>query len=93
MEDMSITYKEIDEKLKEILKNRFDLNLHDENLLEKNLLGKEIRLQARDLVYIFFDVENTFNIKIKEEYVVSNKFTTFNNIRDIVCQELSVFVE
>lgn len=85
---MNTNYQEISEKLKEIFKNRLNIDIMNEHLFNKELLGSEIRLQPRELIYIFFDIETIFNIKIKEEYIILNKFRTFNDICKIICNEL-----
>ncbi|KHD13714.1 peptide maturation system acyl carrier-related protein [Clostridium butyricum] len=83
-------YQEIKNKLGELLEKRFNINFSDNDLVNKSLLGKDINLKSRDLLYIFFDVEDTFNIKIEEKYIVSHKFNTFNNICNIICCELGI---
>lgn len=87
---MNRNYHQINKKLKDIFKDRFNLDICHESFLNKQLLGKEIGLQPRDLIYLFFDVENTFGIKIKEEYIVTHKFDTFDNICEIICNELGI---
>jgi peptide maturation system acyl carrier-related protein len=79
-----------DSKLKEIFRNRlgvdFDkLQKKDPGILDKSLLGKELQLAPRELLYIFFDVENGFSIKVSENNVLSG-FNTFNNILNCINQ-------
>ncbi len=89
MEDLlSIRIKE---DLIKIFKNRFDI---DFNKLEKDsfsqkLLGKELRLSARDLLYIYFDAMNEFNITIPQEEIAQGKFTTFDGIFEIILKQMN----
>lgn len=74
------------EKLKKIFKDRFSIHLNQfgDDSLDKNLLSHEMGLSARDLVYIFFDVEKEFEITIPQNYIAEGRFNTFNNILDII---------
>lgn len=77
-------------KLKEIFINRlgfdFDkLQEQDPDILNKNLLGKEFQLASRDLLYIFFDVEKEFSIKVSQSNILSG-FNTFNKILSCINQ-------
>lgn len=48
------------------------------------LLGKKFKLQARDLVYLFVELQNKFQINIDYSYIKDDKFKTINNIIEIV---------
>lgn len=87
MYDMNL---DICERLKKIFLHRFqkDLNSCSEEILDNHLLGKEIQLAARDLLYVYFDVEKEFGITIPEDDIAADKFNTFNNIAEIICNQL-----
>ena len=51
-------------------------------------MGRRLRLQARDLLYIFFEVEKEFGIKIPEEAIVDGEFDSFNGIVKIIINQL-----
>ncbi len=76
----------IKEGLLKIFNQRFNIDFTkwDKDYYSKNLLGEEIQLSARDLLYIFFDVKNRFNITIPQEEIASGKFITFGGIYEIV---------
>ncbi len=82
----------IKEELMEIFNKRFNIDFTkwDKDYYSKNLLGEEIQLSARDLLYIFFDVKNRFNITIPQEEIANGKFTTFGGIMEIVQNELKL---
>ena len=65
--------------VKKIFNKRFNINLDekDNTQLNKSLLGK---LEARDLLYIYFDIEREFGISISEEVIEEGNFDSVNNI-------------
>lgn len=81
---------DIASKLNGIMEKRFNINIseHDADILDKHLLGEDMGFAARDLLYLFFDVENVFNVKIDKKYILNGKFTSFNNIVEIIYSEL-----
>ncbi|MDQ0089911.1 acyl carrier protein [Paenibacillus anaericanus] len=83
--------QEIQEQLKRIFKGRFDLEFNSDALLDEHLLGRRIGLNSRDLLYLFFDIEETFKIHISQESIVTKKFTTFNNICQMIIEQKSCY--
>jgi peptide maturation system acyl carrier-related protein len=88
--DNSVKFEEIRNRLSKIFKTRFNLDLDssDESLRDKPLLGAEIRLAPRDLLYLFLDIEKEFTITIPEQEVVAGKFNSINNIIAIISSQL-----
>ncbi len=82
----------IQEELIKIFIKRFDIDFTklDKDYYSKNLLGEEIRLSARDLLYIYFDAKSQFNITIPQEEIANGKFTTFGGILEIIQNELKL---
>ncbi len=76
----------IKEELMGIFRKRLNIDFikWDKDYYSKNLLGEEIQLSARDLLYIFFDVKNRFNITIPQEDIANGKFSTFEGIFEVV---------
>lgn len=76
--------------LKNIFMQRFNINIDNKEgwLLNKHLLGIDIGLEARDLVYLYFDIEREFGIAIPEEDIAGGKFNTFNDIAEIIYDQL-----
>lgn len=83
---------EINQKLEKIMEYRFEINMRnfDENSREKELLGDVFRLEARDMIYLFFDIEKEFGITIPEEDIVNGKFATLNSISGIINEQLKM---
>ncbi len=83
--------EEIEKRLKGILEKRYGLIQWDvyEKILNEELLGRKWEMSPRDLVYLFFDIEKEFNITIPEKDVIEDKFSTFNNIIDIIKNQLT----
>ena len=62
---------DINKKLDEILLKRTGINFEDHSELKrKNFLGKELKIPARELVLICFDIERAFSIQIPEEEIL-----------------------
>lgn len=82
----------IKEKLIEIFKKRFNIDFTkwDKDYYTKNLLGEDIQLSARDLLYIYFDVKSQFNITIPQEEIANGKFSTFGDIFEIVLSQINL---
>ncbi len=82
---------DINIKLNDIFKNRFEINLFDIQFtgnIDDNLIGGKFNFRARDLIYLLYDIEEKFNIKIPEEDIDNNKFNTIGNIIKIINKEL-----
>lgn len=81
----------IKSELTSLFKEKYNLDFegnHRENL-DSHLLGEKIRLRTLDLLYIFDDVEKKFDISIPQEAVVLGRFSTFNNILEIIYEEMN----
>lgn len=85
-------------RLKKIFKNRLliDLSQLTVNDLSNELLGETFNLSPASLIYLFFDIEKEFNIIIPEEDIAAGKFNSFNNLVDIIknqlCMEVAVII-
>ncbi len=65
-----------------------DLNNYNKRDYEDPLLGNKFRLEPRDLLYLFFEIEKKFGITIPEQAVMEGKFDSIKNIYDIVYNQL-----
>jgi peptide maturation system acyl carrier-related protein len=88
--DNSDKLAEIRNRLNGIFKAKFNRDLDDtgQNLADSHLLGKEINLAPRDLLYLFLDIEKEFAITIPEQEVISGNFNSFDNIAAIIHQRM-----
>lgn len=76
---------DVKNKLIKIFNERLNFDFSDKReLFDENLFSSKVDLVAYELVYIFFDVEKTFNIKISEEDINNNRFMTFNSIKELI---------
>ncbi|MBD7912579.1 peptide maturation system acyl carrier-related protein [Clostridium cibarium] len=80
-----------DKKLKKIFCDRFKIEskFWNEDNAKAHLLSSTIGLAPRDLIYLLFDVEKEFDIKIEDKYIVSGEFCSFNNIKNIILEQLN----
>ena len=82
---------DINVKLNNIVKNRFDIDLFNNELninSDDNLLGIKFKLAPRDLIYLLYDVEREFNITISDDDIDNSEFNTIGNIVKIINKEL-----
>lgn len=81
-------------RIKEDLINIFikryniDFNKLGEDSFSQKLLGKEFKLSARDLLYVYFDAMNEFNITIPEEDIAQGRFSTFDGIFEVILKQM-----
>lgn len=73
-------------KLQNILIGKLNVNpvLFTENYVAHKLVGPRFRLDAIKLMYLFFEVEKEFHIKITQEDVCAGKFATLQGIAEII---------
>jgi peptide maturation system acyl carrier-related protein len=82
--------------IKESLKNIIQQKLLNNEIefvhyyYNKELSGSEIQLRARDLLRLYFEVENYFNIRISQKYVTEGNFNSLDNIAEIVLKEIQM---
>lgn len=60
----------------------------NQDLLTQNLLSEEINIAPRDLVCLFFRIEEEFHITIPENDILNGKFTNFYSICKIIEEQL-----
>lgn len=87
--DMADLKQEITERVCKVLVKKIDVNyrLLTEEGLELPLTGRKIGLRARDLVYLFFEVEKEFDIKINTDNLENYKFNTILGIVELVMEQ------
>lgn len=54
---------------------------------DEDLLGAGIGFSPADLLVLFFEVENRFNVRILEEAIVNGRFSTLNQIAELLSSE------
>ncbi len=90
MTDTVLMMEDIKKRLDGIFKKRFgvDIGAMKEEFKDKKLLGREIGMPPRDLLYLFFDIEKEFAISISQESIATGKFSTYSNICKIISNEM-----
>jgi peptide maturation system acyl carrier-related protein len=69
-----------------ILKDRFELDLCNrwDEIKGSHLLGYDMAMTPRHMVYFFFEIEKAFEITIPEEYIVNGELKSLENIARII---------
>ena len=82
--------KEITNKVNLVIRNNLYIDLSKLTKEQENysLLHPKVGLEPRDLIAIFFEIQNAFNIKFEEKDIMENRFDYYNNIIDIVEEKL-----
>jgi peptide maturation system acyl carrier-related protein len=78
------------ERLDAVFRRRFGIDplTLDSGARSSHLLGAPWRLEARDLLYLFFDVEREFAVSIPQERIADGRFSTLEGIERIVYDRL-----
>lgn len=84
----SITREHVKYRLINLFKTKMFYDF-DVGKMDIHFFNNNIGMQPRHLLYLYFFVENEFEIKIPENCIISGAFCTFNNICDIIFQELN----
>lgn len=83
-------WEKINEGLKEIFSQRFGIT--EEKFLAMNrdihLMGAEYNFDHQHMLYLFFDIEKWFNIRMPDEAIISGRFASINNIAEIIYEQL-----
>lgn len=84
---MILEVNTVKQKITDLLQERF--NIPYELICtgyDKPLTGNDFCLNAADLVYLFFELEAAFQIRIKAEFLNDYQFVTVNKIAEVICQ-------
>lgn len=79
-------YNDVLERIERIIENRFGICIRKivKDYKTENLLGGKLRMEARDLLYLFFEVEKEFKISIPKESILTVEFSSLNGIVQVV---------
>lgn len=82
--------EEITNEVNRVIRNKLyiDLSKLTKEQQDYSLLHPKVGLEPRDLLAIFFELQNAFNIKFEEKDIMENRFDYYNNIIYIVEEKL-----
>jgi len=81
---------EVEKTLADVFNKRFSLDfLNNPKMKEMKLLSRA-GIPARELLHVYFDVKDIFNITVPEEDIDCGRFDTFINITNIICEQLEI---
>lgn len=88
---LNLKRADIEQKLKDILSRGFGISPGSwtKARARSNFLSRDFLLVPSDLLFLFFEIEKEFGIKIPQEAVVSGKFNSFQNITEIIHAQLT----
>ena len=82
-----ISKNKIIEKLSSLFHDRMQISIEKAGMNE-NLLGGKCNLYPRDLIYLYYFIQEEFEIEIDKKYILDGSFSTINNIADIIYESL-----
>ncbi len=75
----------LDSKLEKIFDEIIGIDFaKNKELKNEKLLGKKVGLTARELVHLYYLIEEEFKIEIPDEVILEGKFDIYNNILEII---------
>ena len=83
--------EDINNRLKKIIFERMKIDMDEVADEDKDytFFHPMFGFSSTDMLYIFFDVEKEFDIKIPETDINENRFSSFNSIADIIEEQLT----
>lgn len=86
-----VDQNDVNSKLLRLIKEMFDIDYIGkwEDIKDINLMSYKLNFEPRELVYLLFEIEKAFNIKIPEEAIVNGSFNNFYNISNIINNQIS----
>lgn len=79
-----MNFNEARQEILNIVINKFSLNICVDNSFDKKLFGGPFNLKARDMLILYFELEKHFKIKFPQRDIIEGKFSTLNEITDLV---------
>lgn len=83
--------KDIECKIKEIFKKKFFLDLDKMRKEEENMsmLDPSIGMMPRDLLTLFFELQECFEIKFEEKDILEKRFDCYSDIVSLIEEKIS----
>lgn len=76
--------------LEDILFDMWHIDMRSETWLRKEkLLGNRIKMAARDLAVLLFEIEDKMNIQLDRKSILNGNFDTFDHIVELICNASS----
>jgi len=76
--------------LGDILFDMWSIDMRDDTELRKEkLLGNRIKMAARDLLVLLYEIEARMNIHLDKDSIINGNFDTFDHIVELICNALS----
>lgn len=84
--------KEILERIKAIFFKLYktDIDITSNSSMKADIFTNKYFLQPRDLVYMFFEVQKEFNIRIPQSSIINGCFRTIYGIMETVYSQLEI---
>lgn len=72
----------------EVIFDKFNINLLENNLSKENFFGDNIGFFARHLVYIIYEAERMFGVHISQEQLVEADIYSLESLSRVIFQSI-----
>lgn len=76
--------EEIVKKLRAIFLKRSGIDFSAEELWDEPFFGSLVHMPARELVYVYTDIEKEIGISIPEQQIINNRFNTYRHVLECI---------
>lgn len=85
-----MTKEDIELRIRNFIKEKLDVDITEKHTEYTNisLLSPEIGLKPRDLLVIFFEMEQIFNIHFLEEDITKKRFDILSDMVDSIYEKI-----
>jgi acyl carrier protein len=86
--EKTIEKQKILDKLSDVIEKRFNFLVKEISTSWENelILGSKFGFTPRELIYLFFEVQRDFNLKIPQEHILDGSFKSLAGIADSILQ-------
>lgn len=83
-----VVQEQIQEQIREIIRRLYPNCRIDKTHSKLQLTGPEIRFRARELLYLFFEIEKSFQIRFSRDDLAGDTFNSVEGISEIIAKKL-----
>ncbi|GFZ33315.1 hypothetical protein CSC2_38410 [Clostridium zeae] len=86
--EKTLDKQQVLDKLSEVIERRFNFSVKEISPSWENelILGSKFGFTPRELIYLFFEVQKEFNLRIPQEHILDGSFKTLAGIADSILQ-------
>ena len=83
----TLTIENVNRRLLKLFEEKMSYDFN-EDYMDMHFFSSKIGMQPRHLLYLYFFIEEEFDIRIPQDCIISEEFSTFSSICNIILREL-----